>query len=189
MISQVLLSLLSPLQPVEPLPKIPVGELVEARIDPTDPVIETTSLKRWGSERFPARGKSYRFEVDAEGDYVISLRTRWFEPILVLRDGSGKKIREDIMRTVFPRIVAEDLEVGESYWVDVGSWYGEPGPFELRIQCESSMERESHEDPIAFLESGLRVLRREVGRKSAAYGSALHRLGKLRLVGIDALRC
>jgi len=76
------------------LPVLKVGETIQGEIPPDAPIVESPGLAE-GINHAPARGITYRLELDGGGPVTITLKSIWFDSFLVARDADGILIAED----------------------------------------------------------------------------------------------
>ncbi len=160
----------------DPIP-LPPGAPVEGRIEADSPAITTPRLETEDPKGLPTRGVQYRIEIQEGGDHWVDFHSHHMKGYLVLRDENGQLLTEDDYGTgVFPRILLERVAEGQVFLLDVGSRFGDPGPFTVTL----SPGQAPRPDPAAQIERARAgVAELEAGGDSAPLSNALHRLSFL----------
>lgn len=114
-------------------PLLEVGKTVTSSIEETDPVVTSPVLALYPENK--VRGKIFSYRAPDTGAYRVELRSSFFDPYLIFRDGQGKVLTEDDdgWLAIYPRLILSGLPADRTFQVQACALHGETGPFEIRL--------------------------------------------------------
>ncbi len=120
-------------QDAEQLPVLRPGDVVEGVVEESAPETETEAIRSYRAE--PALTRRCRLELPADGPYHLEVRSYFFDPYQVLRDGDGNLLAEDGNGLVGlqSRLVLPSMKRDQDYRLEVCALYGGTGAFEVRF--------------------------------------------------------
>ena len=122
------------LQPssLDALPVLRPGDVLEATIEDSDPLVRTDFIDGFSGAK--ARGRSFRVERHEPGAFFIELRSHFFDAYLVLRDVDGRPLLEDGDGWLSSHSRIEvAANVPGPFVVDAVAFYGRTGAFHLSV--------------------------------------------------------